>query len=485
MHPFLEHQLNLTRRQFFGRTGLGLGTAALATLLHGDKAAADGPANIGGLRGLPHFAPKARRVIYLMQGGAPSHVDLFDYKPGLAARRGQLLPPSVQMGQRLTTMTQNQRQLILPGIAPFRRHGTSGATLCDFLPHTASIADDICLIKSMHTEAINHAPAMTLFLSGAEQPGRPSMGAWLSYGLGSANQDLPTFVVMTSRDREASCGQIFYDYYWGSGFLPSRFQGVRLRPSGDPVLYLSNPAGLSPQVRRGQLDDLAALNRLRHQEVGDPEIVTRIAQYEMAYRMQTSVPALADLDSEPAHAVDLYGPDVRRRGSFAFNCLMARRLAERGVRFIQLIHAGWDQHSNLPTQFRVQCRDTDQPSAALVKDLKQRGLLDDTLVIWGGEFGRTVFGQGDINNPRTHGRDHHGRCFSIWMAGGGIKPGMTYGETDDFCYNVVRDPVHVHDFQATVLHLLGIDHTRLTFKFQGRHYRLTDVSGEVVQGILA
>ncbi len=420
-----------------------------------------------------------------MQGGAPTHVDLFDYKPGLAPRRGQLLPPSVQMGQRLTTMTQNQRQLILPGIAPFRRHGKSGAWLSDFLPHTGSIADELCFIKSMHTEAINHAPAMTLFLSGAEQPGRPSMGAWLSYGLGNLTEDLPTFVVMTSRDREASCGQIFYDYYWGSGFLPSRFQGVRLRPSGDPVLYLSNPAGMSSAVRRGLLDDMAALNRLRHAEVGDPEIVTRIAQYEMAYRMQTSVPELTDLSTEPAHAIEMYGPDVRRRGSFAFNCLLARRLAESGVRFVQLIHAGWDQHSNLPTQLRVQCQDTDQPSAALVRDLKQRGLLDDTLVIWGGEFGRTVFGQGDINNPRQHGRDHHGRCFTIWMAGGGVKPGITYGETDDFCYNVVRDPVHVHDFQATVLHLLGIDHTRLTFKFQGRHYRLTDVHGEVVRAILA
>jgi hypothetical protein len=421
-----------------------------------------------------------------MQGGAPSHVDLFDHKPGLAARRGQQLPDSVRMGQRLTTMTAGQQRLpVLPGISPFRRHGRCGAWLCDFLPHTASVADDICLVRSMHTDAINHAPAMTLFLTGAEQPGRPSMGAWLSYGLGSLNQDLPTFVVLTSRDREASCGQIFYDYYWGSGFLPSRFQGVKLRPSGDPVLYLSNPQGMSPAVRRGLLDDLAALNRLRQQEVGDPEIATRIAQYEMAYRMQASVPALTDLASEPAHAIDLYGPDVRRRGSFAYNCLLARRLAERGVRFIQLIHAGWDQHQNLPTQLQVQCRDTDQPSAALVKDLKRRGLLDDTLVIWGGEFGRTVFCQGDMNNRTRHGRDHHGRCFAIWMAGGGIQPGMTYGETDDFCYNVVRDPVNAHDFQATVLHLLGIDHTRLTFRYQGRHFRLTDVSGEVVRGILA
>jgi hypothetical protein len=485
MHPFFEHHLNLTRRQFFSRTTMGLGTAALAHLLADEaRAGAARDAGLGALPGLPHFAPKARRVIYLMQSGAPTHVDLFDHKPGLVARRGELLPPSVQMGQRLTTMTQNQRQLVLPGIAPFRRHGKSGAWLCDFLPHTASIADDLCFIKSMHTEAINHAPAMTLFLTGAEQPGRPSMGAWLSYGLGSLNQDLPTFVVMTSRDREASCGQLFYDYYWGSGFLPSRFQGVRFRADGDPVLYLSNPAGMSTAVRRGMLDDLAALNRMRHQQVGDPEIVTRIAQYEMAYRMQASVPALTDFGQEPKHIIDRYGADVRRRGSFAWNCLIARRLAERGVRFIQLIHAGWDQHNNLPTQLAVQCRDTDQPSAALVKDLKERGLLDDTLVIWGGEFGRTVFGQGDINNPKQHGRDHHGRCFTIWMAGGGVKPGISYGETDDYCYNVVKDPVHVHDFQATVLHLLGIDHTRLTFKFQGRHYRLTDVHGNVVDGIL-
>jgi len=337
----------------------------------------------------------------------------------------------------------------------------------------------------MHTEAINHAPAVTLLLTGAEQPGRPSMGAWTSYGLGSLNQDLPSFVAMTSRDREASCGQLFYDYYWGSGFLPSRFQGVKLRSSGDPVLYLSNPAGMSTTVRRGLLDDLARLNHLRQQEVGDPEITTRIAQYEMAYRMQTSVPALADISTEPRHILEMYGSDVRRRGSFAYNCLLARRLAEQGVRFIQLMHAGWDQHRNLPTQLRIQCLDTDQPSAALVKDLKQRGLLEDTLVIWGGEFGRTVFGQGDIDDPRQHGRDHHGRCFSIWMAGGGIKPGITYGETDDFCYNVVRDPVHAHDFQATILHLLGIDHTRLTYRYQGRDFRLTDVAGNVVEGVLA
>lgn len=484
MHPYLEQQLILNRRQFFGRSAKGIGLAALASLL-GDDAAADASTNAdAALPGLPHFAPKAKRVIYLMQTGAPSHVDLFDYKPTLTRLRGELLPPSVQMGQRLTTMTQNQVQKILPGISRFRQHGRSGAWLCDFLPHTAGIADELCFIKSMYTDAINHAPAVTLFLTGAEQPGRPSMGAWMSYGLGSLNRDLPTFVVMTSQDRELSCGQIFYDYYWGSGFLPSRFQGVKLRSNGDPVLYLSNPPGLNQQIRRGLLDDLAALNQMRHQQVGDPEIVTRIAQYEMAYRMQTSVPELTDFANEPRHILEMYGPDVQRRGSFAWNCLLARRLAERDVRFIHLMHAGWDQHNNLPTQLEIQCRDTDQPSAALVKDLRQRGLLEDTLVIWGGEFGRTVFCQGDITNRERHGRDHHGRCFTIWMTGGGIKPGMSYGATDDFCYNIVQDPVSAHNFQATILHLLGIDHTRLTFRFQGRHFRLTDVHGEVVTGIL-
>jgi len=480
MQPLHERHLGLTRRQLLGGATGTLGLAALATLF-GRRAAANPQA---GLQGLPHFAPKVRRVIYLMQTGAPSHVDLFDYKPGLARWRGELLPPSVQMGQRLTTMTQSQRQLVLPGITGFHRHGKSGQWLCDFLPHTGSIADDICIIRSMHTDAINHAPAVTLFLTGAEQPGRPSMGAWLSYGLGSMNEDLPTFMVMTSQDRELSCGQIFYDYYWGSGFLPTRYQGVKLRSNGDPVLYLSNPSGVSNNIRRGQLDDLGALNRIHHEATGDPEIQTRIAQYEMAYRMQTSVPELTDFSNEPRHILDMYGPDVQRRGSFAWNCLMARRMAERGVRFVHLMHAGWDQHQNLPTQLAVQCRDTDQPSAALVKDLKARGLLDDTLVIWGGEFGRTVFVQGDFNRPQ-YGRDHHGRCFSLWMTGGGIKGGITYGSTDEFCYNVVENPVDAWDFQATILHLLGIDHTRLTYRFQGRQFRLTDVAGEVVQDILA
>ena len=490
MHPIIEQHIAETRRQFLTRAGSGVGLAALASLLAQDTARGDvavsapQSANVGALAGLPHFAPKAKRIIYMMQGGAPSHVDLFDHKPGLVEKRGTPLPDSVQMGQRLTTMTQGKERPVLNSLKPFKQYGECGTWMSELVPHMGSIADDICLIRSMHTEAINHAPAMTLFFTGGQQPGRPSMGAWLSYGLGSANQDLPTFVVLTSRDREASCGQLFFDYYWGAGFLPSKYQGVKFRPSGDPVLYLSNPSGMSPTMRRGLLDDLNALNQLKLQESGDPEIATRIAQYEMAYRMQTSVPELADLSKEPQHILDMYGPDVTRPGSFAQNCLLARRLSERGVRHVQLIHAGWDQHNNLPTQLEIQCRDTDQPAAALVKDLKQRGLLEDTLIVWGGEFGRTVFGQGDINNTKTHGRDHHGRCFSLWMAGAGVKGGTAYGETDEFAYNVVKDPVHVHDLQATLLHLLGIDHTRLTFKFQGRHYRLTDVHGELVKGVL-
>jgi Protein of unknown function (DUF1501) len=478
--PRLQHHLQLTRRAFFGRGAVGLGSVALATLLAEQGLADTTPGR------LPHFAPKAKRVIYLLQGGAPSHLDLFDHKPQMAKWRGQEIPPSVTQGQRLTTMTAGQKSKpVLPGITGFKQYGKSGAWVCDFLPHTAAVADELCFIRSLHSEAINHAPAVTLFLTGSELPGRPSIGAWLGYGLGSLNENLPSFVAMTSRDKEASCGQIFYDYYWGSGFLPSRYQGVHFRPNGDPVLYLSHPGGMSQEVRRGLLDDLAQLNELKQKEMGDPEIGTRIAQYEMAFRMQTSVPALADFRNEPKPILEMYGPDVERPGSFARHCLLARRLAERGVRYIQLIHAGWDQHQNLPTQLKIQCQDVDQPSAALVKDLKQRGLLDDTLVVWGGEFGRTPFGQGDINNPKVHGRDHHPRCFTIWMAGGGIKGGMTYGETDDYAYNVVKDPVHVHDFQATLLHCLGIDHTRLTFKFQGRDFRLTDVHGKVVKPILA
>ncbi|MFN0196825.1 MAG: DUF1501 domain-containing protein, partial [Planctomycetaceae bacterium] len=384
MHPWCERELMQTRRQFFGQGASGIGLAALASLMAEEQGASADirGRDAEGLAGFPNHAPKAKRVIYLMQSGAPSHVDLFDYKPGLRAMRGTPLPASIQMGQRLTTMTQGQPQPVLPAIAPFHRSGECGTWISDFLPYTASIADEICVIKSLYTEAINHAPAVTLFLTGAQLPGRPSIGAWLSYGLGSLNRDLPSFCVMTSRDKEASCGQLFYDYYWGSGFLPSKYQGVKFRSNGDPVLYLSNPEGLTSTIRRGMLDDLARLNEIKYKQVGDPEIVTRIAQYEMAYRMQTSVPALTDLSTEPKHILDMYGPDVLRPGSFAQNCLLARRLSEQGVRYVQLIHAGWDQHRNLPTQLKIQCEDTDQPSAALVRDLKQRGLLDDTLVIW-------------------------------------------------------------------------------------------------------
>jgi len=490
----MERAAYLTRRQFFARNAFGLGTAALSSLLNRDLSAAvtnlvaDAPAKGSrmGLPELPHYAPKAKRVIYMLQNGAPPHLDMFDNKPGLEALRGKEIPESVHKNQRLSTMTAGQKQkLVLPPFTGFKQYGRSGAWLCDFLPGMASVADELCFIKSMHTSAVNHAPAISFFLTGAEQPGRPSMGAWCTYGLGCVTEELPAFVVMTSRDKEASCGQIFYDFYWGSGFLPTKYQGVRFRGAGDPVLYLSNPGGMSREVRRGLLDDLSALNEQHYAEFGDPEIVTRISQYEMAYRMQASVPELTDFSNETPATLAMYGPDVKRQGSYAYNCLMARRLVERGVRFVQLFHAGWDHHRNLTTQFKIQCQDTDAPSAALVKDLQQRGLLDDTLVIWGGEFGRTPFLQGDITDTKNWGRDHHPYAFTIWMAGGGVKPGMSFGETDDFAYNVVRDPVHVHDLQATILHLLGIDHERFTYRFQGRQFRLTDVHGNVVKQILA
>jgi hypothetical protein len=492
VNPLSDNRRHITRRALLGRTATGVGLAALTQLLGKDLLAAatsTAPSTrpIGGLAGLPHLAPKAKRVIYLFQNGAPSHVDLFDYKPKLKEWHGKEIPPEILNGARLSTMTSGQKaKPVLSELTKFAHHGKSGATVSDFLPHTAAIADDLCFIKSMHTGAINHAPAITFFLTGAEQPGRPSMGSWLTYGLGSTSENLPAFVVMTSRDKEASCGQIFYDFYWGSGFLPSKFQGVKFRGSGDPVLYLSNPDGMSREIRRGMLDDIAKINELKLQELGDPEIATRISQYEMAYKMQSSVPELTDFSNEPQSVLDMYGPDVKRQGSFAYNCIMARRLVERGVRFVQLMHAGWDQHRNLSTQLKVQCTDTDAPSAALVKDLKQRGLLDDTLVIWGGEFGRTPFLQGaDIKDPNVWGRDHHPYAFTLWMTGGGVKRGYTHGETDDFGHSVVKDPVDVHDFQATLLHLLGIEHEKFTYKFQGRHFRLTDVSGKVVQQILA
>lgn len=483
MNPLNELQLNLTRRSFFSRFGLGVGTAALASLLSESGFAQTGEQKTG-LPGVPHFAPKAKRVIFLFQAGGPSQLELFDAKPNLEKFRAQNLPDSIRMGQRLTGMTAHQSSFpTAPSLYKFAQHGKSGAWLSELLPHTAKVVDDISFIKSMHTEQINHDPAQTFALTGFQLAGRPSLGSWLAYGLGSENKDLPAFVALVSVGRTGG-DQPLYDRLWGSGFLPSQFQGVKFHNGADPVLYLSNPPGISREVRRKFLDDLAELNQLNAKEYGDPEIQARIAQYEMAYRMQTSVPELTDLSKESDKVIESYGPDARKPGTFAYNCVLARRLSERGVRFIQLFHRGWDQHGTLPRNIKKQAEDTDQPSAALIQDLKARGMLDDTLVIWGGEFGRTVYSQGRLAVD-DYGRDHHPRCFTIWMAGGGIKPGVTVGETDDFSYNIVRDPVHVHDLNATILHCLGIDHTRLTFKFQGRYYRLTDVHGNVVKQILA
>jgi hypothetical protein len=485
-----DYSRHLTRRHFFGRAASGVGIAALASLLGQDARADEAApgadeAATGGLPGLPHFAAKAKRVIYLFQSGAPSQMDLFDWKPGLADLRASELPDSIRQGQRLTGMTATQTSFpVAPTKYRFAQHGQGGAWISELLPHTAAVADELCIVKTLHTEAINHDPAITFFQTGNQLAGRPSIGAWLSYGLGSVNQDLPAFVAMVSQGSGNPTDQPLYDRLWGSGFLPTRYQGIKFRSVGDPVLYLSNPAGLDAAARRRMLDDLARLNQLKLDEFGDPEIATRIAQYELAYRMQTSVPELTDVSDEPQHVFDLYGPESRTPGTYAANCLLARRLAERGVRFIQLFHKGWDQHTNLPKQIVGQCRDTDQPSAALVTDLRQRGLLDDTLIVWGGEFGRTVYCQGKLTAD-DYGRDHHPRCFSVWMAGGGIKPGSTYGETDEYSYNIAHDPVHVHDLHATMLHCLGIDHERLTFKFQGRYYRLTDVHGNVVRPLLA
>ncbi|WP_367874188.1 DUF1501 domain-containing protein [Luteolibacter sp. Populi] len=480
MDPITERQLLINRRYFFGKSATGIGMAALATLLGEELFGEEVPAQ------LTQIAPKAKRVIYLFQNGAPSHVELFDHKPELAKRHGQAVPDSLLAGKRFSTMTGNAsgKKLLAP-LEPFHARGRSGATVSELMPYTAGIADELCFVKSMFTEQVNHAPAINFFLSGNQLPGRPSIGAWLSYGLGSLNQNLPTFVAMTSVNPATTCGQIFYDFYWGSGFLPSRHQGVKLHPGTDPVLYLTNPAGVSPALRRNMLDGIARLNQRKLEESGDPEVATRIAQYEMAYRMQTSVPELADISGEPKEVLDMYGPDVHKPGTYARNCLLARRLIERGTRFVQLMHAGWDQHKSLTTELYSQCKDTDQPSAALVKDLKMRGLLDDTLVIWGGEFGRTPFIQGDLNDRPNWGRDHHPYAFTVWMAGGGVKAGYTHGETDELGFNVAKDGVHVHDFQATLLHLLGIDHEKLTYKFQGRHYRLTDVHGHVVKAVLS
>lgn len=464
--------LNLQRRQFIQGGGLSLGGLALSSLMN-EASAVTGR------------APKAKRIIYLFMHGGPSQLDLFDHKPGLKKLHGQELPASVRGDQRLTGMTSGQKSLpITSSMFRFARHGQSGAWVSELLPHTAGIVDELCVVRSMHTEAINHDPAVTLLQTGHQQPGRPSFGSWLSYGLGCESKDLPAFVVMVSRGSAARPADPLYARLWGSGFLPSNHQGVALRSSGDPVLYLSNPRGVDAATRRDQLDVIAALNQKQLDEQHDPEIATRIAQYEMAFRMQTSVPDLTDFSDESEATLDAYGPQSRQPGTFAANCIMARRMAERGVRFIQLYHRGWDQHYNLPSDLRLQCGDVDQPCAALIRDLKQRGMLEDTLVVWGGEFGRTTYSQGKLE-PTNHGRDHHGRCFTMWMAGGGIAPGVQFGETDDFCFNVTQDPVHVHDLNATLLHQFGIDHTRLTFRFQGRDYRLTDVHGEVVKGILS
>ncbi len=471
--------LDLTRRQFLGRASTGIGAAALASLLNPTLSAAQGVA------GIPHFAPKAKRVIWLTQAGAPSQLDLFDYKPGLRELFDKDLPASVRNGQRVTGMTSGQARFpIAPSVFNFKQHGNAGHWLSELLPHTARLADDLCVIRSMHTEAINHDPAMTMLQTGSQVAGRPSFGSWMSYGLGSENAELPAFVVMISRPSGNGNAQPLHERMWSSGFLPSRYQGVRFSSGKDPVLFLTNPPGITPERRRAMLDDIAGLNKIKLDEYQDPEIQARIDQYEMAFRMQSSVPELADLSKEPASVFERFGPESRKPGSFAANCVLARRLAERGVRFIQLYHRGWDQHSDLPEHIRSQCYDTDQPSAALVEDLKQRGMLDDTLVIWGGEFGRSVYSQGKLT-ATDYGRDHHPRCFSLWLAGGGVKPGALIGETDDFSYNVVKDPVHIHDLNATALHLLGLDHTRLTVRHQGRDYRLTDVHGSVIRSIIA
>lgn len=487
MNPFLEHQRHLTRREFFGRTATGIGVAALASLLDRDLLAASPEVKrFGGIAGIPHFAPKAKRVIYLFMNGAPTHVDLFDWKPKLQKMHGQPVPAEYLGDKRFSTMTGDPKgKLLLAPLEPFKQHGNSGAWVSSLMPHTAKVADELCFIKSMHTTSINHAPGISFVLSGGEIPGRPTLGSWLSYGLGCETENLPAFVAMTSVSKGTSCGQIFYDFYWGAGFLPSEHQGVKFRSSDEPVLYLSNPQGMSAKVKRGVLDTIAQINQQKLHDFGDPEIATRITQYEMAYRMQTSVPELADFSREPREVLEMYGADVNEPGTFARNCLMARRLIERGTRFVQVMHAGWDQHNSLTTELYTQCKDTDQASAALIQDLKRLGLLEDTLVIWGGEFGRTPFIQGNYNERAKWGRDHHPYGFTVWMAGGGIKPGITYGETDDLGFNPVVDPVHVHDFQATILHILGIDHTKLTYKFQGRDFRLTDVHGELVKKIIA
>ena len=476
----IQRLQQFTRRHFLGKAGSVVGLAALAGLLERDGLAAPAAA---AAELVPHFAPRAKRVIYLFQSGGPSHLELFDYKPKLRELQGTELPDSIRKGQRLTGMTSGQKSFpVIASKFNFAQAGANGTWISELLPHTAKVVDDLCIIRSVNTEAINHDPAITFIQTGSQQPGRPSLGAWLSYGLGSDAQDLPAFVVMISHGSGADSNQGLLDRLWGSGFLPSNHQGVKLRSGSDPVLYLSDPPGIDRNLRRKMLDSLSQLNTLKQTESHDPEIATRIAQYEMAFRMQSSVPDLTDLSHETAATFEAYGPESQKPGTFAANCLLARRMVERGVRMVQLYHRGWDQHGGLATNIPKQCRDVDQPQAALIADLKQRGLLDETLVIWGGEFGRTVYGQGGLKDD--YGRDHHGRCFSVWLAGGGIKPGAVYGATDDFGYNIMENPVHIHDLNATILQCLGVDHERLTFRQQGRDYRLTDVHGKVVSELL-
>lgn len=485
-HPdFKAVNRQMDRRQFLTRGSLGLGAAALSSLMTSTKSfGAANPISVlnhGGLPDLPHFAPKAKRIVYLFQSGAPSQFETFDYKPGLKNLFGQELPESVRKGQRLTSMSASQATFpIVPSIYDFKQHGESGTWISDVMPHTAKWADELCIIKSMYTEQINHDPAITFFQTGNQLPGRPSIGSWLSYGLGSSNQNMPTFIVLVSKN---GGGQPLYSRLWGNGFLPTEHQGVQFRSGKDPVLYLNNPENYDGADRARMLECLKDINHIQNDSYGDPEVTARIAQYEMAFRMQTSVPEVMDMSDEPDYIFDMYGEHSRDPGTYAANCLLARKLLEKDVKFVQLYHRGWDQHHNLPSGIKNQFKRTDQPTAALLQDLKQKGLLEDTLVIWSGEFGRTVYSQGKLTET-NYGRDHHPKCFSMWMAGAGVKPGFSYGATDEFSYNITENPVHIHDFHATLMHLMGIDHERLTFQHQGRRFRLTDVHGEVVRDIL-
>ncbi len=484
MNPAAEFAQLETRRHFLKSGTVNLGAAALASLL-GPLATGKEPHSADGLAGIRTIAPKAKRVIYLFQSGGPSHADLFDPKPNLKNRFGENLPDSVRMGQRLTGFTNKQKTLpVVPSKFAFKQHGAGGLWLSELLPHIGGVADEICMMNSVHTEAINHDPARMFIQTGAQLAGRPSMGSWITYGLGSESRNLPAFMVLTSIGSCKRVPQPVTGRLWESGFLPSQFQGVKLQSVGDPILYVSNPKGVSPALQSRTLSALAKLNALKAAQMGDPEITARTLQYELAFRMQTAVPDLTNINEEPEETFQLYGKDARKRGTYAANCLLARRMAERGVRFIQLYHVGWDHHRNIPRDLPLMCKDVDQATAALISDLKRRGMLDDTLIIFGGEFGRTIFSQGKATKT-TYGRDHHGRCFSMWMAGGGIRGGITHGTSDDYAYSPAENPVHIHDLQATLLHQLGIDHERLTYKFQGRRYRLTDVHGKVVKPILA